>query len=388
METAPPGVSGEGVGAARKRWKKANFSIALSAGSGVVASTLVTLLGTRVNWHVAVSSRSVWNSSLVIPISTLYASPENSRSDLFCAFHPKRAIVPSLPLWFVRPEMPSAPFRVALLAWFARITLSGICSIKPAPNTGVGIRKITLPSASCASKSGCSSAHPGASARPAIVNRAWTPPSRVPSGFLTNLASRTGPSAWRNGGTRLVAPFAFANATWGLANGLVPPVAGCAWQPEQASRFIVGPRPSPVPSASSNSALPASKNASSPGLRPAIGSPASGVPTRTPGSLATGSSEDAVSIWKRNETAAAEASNNGSANLVFTGFSLSPNRQRVVFFPDVASIIGVRKKMRQGRISPAREAGCRGRATESDNATNSGQREKSDAQRHATPSPK
>src|SRR6267143_2191921 len=220
--------------------------------------------------------------------------------------------------------MPSTPFRIALLAWFARITLSGICSIRPAPNTGVGIRKITLPSTSCASKSGCPSAHPGASARPAIVNKAWTPPSRVPSGFLTNLASRTGPSAWMNGGMRLVAPFEFANATWGLANGLVPPVAGCAWQPAQLSRFIVGPRPSSMLSTCSNSSLPTWKNASSAALRPAIGSPASEVPKRTPGSLAIGSSEDAVSTWKRKETAAAEASTNGSANLVFTGFSLPP----------------------------------------------------------------
>src|SRR6266404_1193084 len=324
MEAAPPGVSGEGVGAARKRWKKANLSIALIASSGCAASTVVTLLGTCVNWHDAVSLRSVWNSSLVIPISTLYASPENNSSDLFCAFHPKRAMVPSLPLWFVRPEMPSAPLRIALLAWFARITLSGICSIRPAPNTGVGIRKITLPSASCASKSGCSSAHPGASARPASVNKAWTPPSRVPSGFLTNLASRTGPSARMNGGMRLVAPLAFANATWGLANGLVPPVAGCAWQPAQASRFILGPRPSSMLSTCSNSSLPTWKTASSAALRPATGLPASAVPKRTPGSLATGSSEDAVLTSKRNEPAAAAASKNGSANLVFTGFSLPP----------------------------------------------------------------
>src|SRR3989454_9849298 len=193
-------------------------------------------------------------------------------------------------------------------------------------------------------------------ALPICVNKAWTPPSRVPSGFLTNLASRTGPSARMNGGMRLVAPFALANATWGLVNGLVPPVAGCAWQPAQLSRFIVGPRPSSVPSASSNSVLPRSKNASSAAVSPASGSPASGVPKRTPGSLATGSSEDAVSTWNRKETAAAAASTNGSANLVFTGFSLPPLYFLATrrFFSDVASIIGVRKKIRQGRISPAR----------------------------------
>src|SRR2546422_69672 len=169
---------------------------------------------------------------------------------------------------------------------------------------------------------------PTRTARPTEFRRSSRPTGpyarRGSSGFLTNLASRTGPSAWMNGGIRLVAPFALANATWGLVNGLVPPVAGCAWQPAQLSRFIVGPRPSSVPSASSNSVLPASKNASSAAVRPAIGSPASGVPKRTPGSLATGSSEDAVSTWNRKETAAAQASTNGSANLVFTGPSLPP----------------------------------------------------------------
>src|SRR5947199_64275 len=68
-----------------------------------VASKLVVLFGWLAYRQFAVSSRSVWNSSLLIPISTLYASPENIRSDLFCAFHPKRAIVPSLPFLFVCP---------------------------------------------------------------------------------------------------------------------------------------------------------------------------------------------------------------------------------------------------------------------------------------------
>src|SRR5216684_7122443 len=314
MEVAPPGVSGEGVGAARKRWKKANFSIALSACSGVVASTLVRLLGPRVNWHDAVSLRSVWNSSLVIPISTLYASPENSSSDLFWAFHPNRATVPSLPLLFAWPEI-AWPARTILgrpwilrsfflgasSTWFARIILSGICSIKPAPNTGVGIRKITLRRASSFSKSGCASTHPGASARPAIVKRSWTPPSGVPSAFFTNLASRTGPFGVINDGTVLVAPFTVANATWGFTAGLVPPTAGCKWQPPQLPRFIVGPRPSATVSFSSKSSLPALKNASSVLVSPAMGAPAPAAPPRTPGSLAAEdeSSEDGISSRKR-----------------------------------------------------------------------------------------
>src|SRR5437867_10775434 len=310
IESAPPGVSREGAGGARKRAKKANFSIALIPSTSVLASVLVTSLGTSENWQLGVSSRSVWNSSLVIPISTLYASPEKSSSDLFWAFHPNRATVPSLPLLFAWPEIAwpartilglprilSSFFLGASSTWFARIALSGICSIRPAPNTGVGILKITLRRASSFSKSGCASTHPGASERPAIVNRSWTPPSGVPSAFFTNLASRTGPFAVMNDGTVLVAPSASANATWGFTGGLDPPSAGCRWQPPQLPRFIVGPRPSPDSSSSANSSVPSLKNSSSVLVSPAMGAPAPAAPPRTPGSRAAedGSAEEGVS---------------------------------------------------------------------------------------------
>ncbi len=51
--------------------KNANFSMALSPSGRVVPSVAVTLLGVVTSWQVGASSRSVWNSSLVIPISTL-----------------------------------------------------------------------------------------------------------------------------------------------------------------------------------------------------------------------------------------------------------------------------------------------------------------------------
>ncbi len=78
--------------------KSENFSIALVASTGSGASRSATSLATGAAWHAASSSRSDWKSSLEMPISTLYASPEKISSDLFCAFQPKRAIVPSLPL--------------------------------------------------------------------------------------------------------------------------------------------------------------------------------------------------------------------------------------------------------------------------------------------------
>ena len=88
-------------------------------------------------------------------------------SETFCAFHPKRVIVPSLPFLFAtpeivrpeteifaRPRIPSWLFWVAFAARLARIVESSICSIRPAPNTGVGVRKITLLFLRCVAKSG------------------------------------------------------------------------------------------------------------------------------------------------------------------------------------------------------------------------------------------
>src|SRR5438034_7916951 len=343
IDSTPPGASSEGAGGARKRAKKANFSIALIPSTSVLASVWVTSLGTSENWQLGVSSRSVWNSSLVIPISTLYASPENNRSDLFWAFHPNRATVPSLPLLFAWPEIAwpartilgrpailSAFFLGMSLAWFARIAWSGICSIRPAPNTGVGIRKITLRCAISFSKSGCTSMHPGASERPVMVNRSWTPPSGVPSGFLTNLASRTGPFAVMNDRTELAAPFRVANATWGFTGGLVPPTAGCKWQPAQLPRFIVGPRPSATSSSSTNSSVPALKKTSSVLVSPARGAPAPAAPPRTPGSRAVDdeSTGGGISAQEKKKPTTASVRSKGTT-IVFIATPSSPvNRTR------------------------------------------------------------
>jgi hypothetical protein len=218
---------------------------------------------------------------------------------LFCALWPKRPAVPSLPLWLTWPEielnasttlvLPRMPrFCLAAVsdAWLRRISLSGIASISPAPNTGVGMRKITLRFATAAPKSGCAMLQPGASVRPTTVNSACTPPSGVPSALRTKRASRTGPSARMNDGNLLVAPFLLANATCGFTGGLVPPTLGCAWQPPQLSRFIVGPRPSSGSSASLKSVLPAMNAAVCGGVKLGSGAPASLAPARGPGSLA------------------------------------------------------------------------------------------------------
>src|ERR1700683_5633607 len=70
--------------------------------------------------------------------------------DLFCAFQPKRVMVPSFALRFTFPlrcafacpQIPNADFDDASTFIFARMAESGIASMSPAPKTGVGIRKI------------------------------------------------------------------------------------------------------------------------------------------------------------------------------------------------------------------------------------------------------
>ena len=185
---------------------------------------------------------------------------------------------------FGRPRIPNARFEDTLTDWLTRIVWSSIASIKPAPNTGLGIRKITLPRSSSLSKFGWARLHPSAPSRPVIVNRLVTPPSGVPSGFLTNLASRTGPFSLMKEGTASVPPNLLAKSTWGFTAGLVPPIAGCAWQPPQPSRFILGPKPSGTSSSSSKSSCPRLKNSVSRAVNPAMGCPAPGGSPRTPGS--------------------------------------------------------------------------------------------------------
>ena len=90
------------------------------------------------------------------------------RSDLFCAFQPKRVTVPSLPFLFTCPVMPNKAFNpVGSELRLRLMTVSVMLSIKPAPKTGVGMRKIIL---DVLEKLGWLIAHPvGLSGRPVIV---------------------------------------------------------------------------------------------------------------------------------------------------------------------------------------------------------------------------
>src|SRR5579864_1822205 len=134
---------------------------------------------------------------------------------------------------------------------------SEMFSINPAPKTGVGMRKLRLPLAASAAKSGCASIQPGASAvSPAIVNRSCTPLSDL------KRTSRTGPSALIKGSgvgfwKTMVWPLTvnpwptvacglFPTKGKAFALGEVPPVAGCEWHEPQELLLNVGPRP-PLP---------------------------------------------------------------------------------------------------------------------------------------------
>src|ERR1700693_5675329 len=116
------------------------------------------------------------------------------------------------------------------------------------------MRNIALVALSCAAKLGWGKLQPTASLRPAMENRLCTPPSGVPSAFLMNRTSRTGPSGVMKEGIALVAPLAEAAAIcgfgWGTGGleglGLVPKAAGCAWQEPQLFELYPGPSP-PLP---------------------------------------------------------------------------------------------------------------------------------------------
>src|SRR5208282_2312220 len=155
-------------------------------------------------------------------------------SDLFCAFHPKRVMVPSLPLRLKVPEMPKWLTRLA--AWLTSRVESSRFSIKPAPKTGVGMRN-TMSFAACAAlKFGCGKLQLPASERPVTVNKSSTPPLgalvlAVPLEVRKygNRTSRVGPLAVMKGG--VVLPGAtplLVKRNWGLTAAPVPPGAGCA----------------------------------------------------------------------------------------------------------------------------------------------------------------
>src|SRR5262245_58555190 len=126
-------------------------------------------------------------------------------------------------------------------------------STRPAPNTGVGMRKMMLLVACASAKLGWEMLQLPASARPETVYRCSTPPFgalvlSVPLEFKESgkRASRVGPVAVMNEGMVLVAPLtmpAEITVASGLVAGLVPPMVGCEWQPEQELKLKRGPSP-------------------------------------------------------------------------------------------------------------------------------------------------
>src|SRR5260370_10583264 len=111
-----------------------------------------------------------------------------------------------------------------LLARFSSRVESSRFSIRPAPKTGVGMRKMRLLAFAAATKLGCGRLQPVASERPLTVNRSSTPPLgllvlAVPLLLKKNgkRASRVGPfCVIKNGLVSLGATLLPAHANWGL----------------------------------------------------------------------------------------------------------------------------------------------------------------------------
>src|SRR5260370_5560712 len=153
------------------------------------------------------------------------------RRDLFCAFHPKRVMVPSFALRFTFPlrcafgcpEIPIADFSDASDFIFARMAESGIASISPAPKTGVGIRKMMLElpprpvsGSPAGRKLGWVLLQPAASLRPVITKRSCTSPSLAPLGLRLNHVSRIGPLCVLYQATMFFGPFHCATSNQGF----------------------------------------------------------------------------------------------------------------------------------------------------------------------------
>src|SRR5579864_2845767 len=175
--------------------------------------------------------------------------------------------------------MPNPALRDASVFVFARIAESGIASMSPAPNAGVGMRKMMFGFPPWAEsgfpagrKLGWAMLQPAASLRPVITKRLCTPPLLVPFGFNLKRASRMGPFCAMNQGTVFLAPLRVAIPIKGFRAGLDPPAAGCAWQDKHWLELKRGPSPlllpPPTTSTSANRESPSLKNAFSSAVRP------------------------------------------------------------------------------------------------------------------------
>ncbi len=174
-------MDASGIGGASSRLNAAKFTTSDDISEavpidvpafGLLAFPLrrgVASSGDPLNTQPVTALRSFGNTSFDTPCSTLYASPTNISSDLFWAFHPNRVIVPSLPLVLKIPPIFSAALADCVAARLASNVASGVASTRPSPNSGVGMRKITLLLVIAVLKSGWARTHPPASERPAIV---------------------------------------------------------------------------------------------------------------------------------------------------------------------------------------------------------------------------
>src|SRR5260370_37636436 len=132
-----------GVGGAVIRMNAAKLTVSAAyAEAGLAGALPLTVMfvassGVALKTQPGTAERSFMNTSLATPCSTLYASPAKMSNDLFCAFHPKRVTVPSLPIVFSFPWMPRAARCAAVESRFAFNLASRLFSPTPNPTPGV-----------------------------------------------------------------------------------------------------------------------------------------------------------------------------------------------------------------------------------------------------------
>src|ERR1700694_1591465 len=149
--------------------------------------------------------------------------------------------------------MPNCFFNSLSAFMLAIMAESGIAPTSPAPNVGVGMRKMMfrfppwpVSGFPAGRKLGWAMLHPAASLRPVMTKRSCTAPSLAPFDRI-NRPSRIGPLGVMNHGTTFLAPLSVAIAIKGFVAGLDPPGPGCEWQDKHWLELKRGPSPLPVP---------------------------------------------------------------------------------------------------------------------------------------------
>ena len=159
-----------------------------------------------------------------------------------------------------RPLMPRLFFAVALAPRLARIVESMICSIRPVPKTGVGIRNTTLLLRICRSKSSCWMLQPRSLRVPGNHEEGMDATVPGPVRIVLEAGFADGPMFVMNDGISFLAPNPGCRGSGPKAgHRRARSAGGRSHVAAPATRGVeAGPRPSPTPSVSEKSTRPTS----------------------------------------------------------------------------------------------------------------------------------